>query len=341
MKNKFISIIKGIINFYNNWYGIINAIIGIFLLGKINNTIITILIICLIVLDCFTWYKNIFKNLGTTKELFGTISQNNAMCIYGGIGSGKSTLANYIIEKKIPKENRYYNTKVVGYKAFTNDHLLLRKKMSIPCGLIVDESGAQANAYHYDRKDNPTRLRIDYLNKFFRQWYGDDSLLIYIDQAQSNQNTSLYKNIYYVIQCKGVDKRASAFLPNLICKIILCFVNKNRPKGKKVNNPFTNVCIQYLEFVKLGDYADHYNIEIKDKDHKCLVGSIYKFFGVLDTYVFRDFNPAKEDIDPYVWGTNSDMDSKIMNANFNFSEIKKDIDSTFLDVVDTTNNNKG
>lgn len=335
--NFVIRILKSIINFYNDWYGVINAIIGLCLLGYIHNSFLMVCMIAVIVIDCFTWYKNIFKNLATKKELFGTIGQNNALCIYGGIGSGKSTLADYILNRLVVPSKRYYNTKVDGYKAFTNEHLLLLKKLEDGAGVLCDESGGQADSYHYDKKDNETRKRIDFLNKFFRQWYTDKALLIYVDQCQGNQNTSLYKNIYYTIQCKGVDVRASALIPNLICKIILFFVNKNRPVGKKINNPFSNVCIHYLEFIKLGDYADHYNVEIDDKDHKCLCGSIYKFFGRLNTYVFKDYNPAKEDDNPYIWGTSNEMDNKIMEANFNFNALKKDINSTFLNVVDKEN----
>lgn len=323
-------IFKSIINFYNTWYGIINAVIGIALLGKVQNTLLVILLIGLVVIDCYTWYKNIFKNLGTQKELFATIGQNNSLCIYGGIGSGKSTLADHILTKLVPPEKRYYNTKVDGYKAFTNEHLLLKKSLEDGCGVLVDESGGQADSYHYSKEDNPTRKRIDFLNKFFRQWYTDKALLIYVDQCQSNQNTSIYKNIYYVIQCKGVDVRASAILPNLICKIPLFFINRKRKEGKKINNPFSNVCIHYLEFVKLGDYADHYNVEIKDKDHKCLCGSIYKFFGRINTYVFKNYNPAPKDDNPYIWGTDEKQDDNIMKANFNFAEVQKEIKSTFL-----------
>lgn len=324
-------IIKSIINFYNTWYGIINAILGFCLLGYINNTALMLVVIGVVIVDCYTWYKNLFKNFGTKKELFGTISQNNAMCIYGGIGSGKSTLAEYILSSFVSPDKRYYNTKVKGFKAFTSEHLLLKKALEDGCGVLVDESGGQADAYHYSKDDNPTRKRIDFLNKFFRQWYTDKALLIYVDQCQGNQNTSIYKNIYYVVQCKGVDVRASALIPNLICKFILYFINKNRPNGKKFNNPFSNVCIHYLEFVKLGDYADHYNVEIQDKDHKCLCGSIYKFFGRINTYVFKEYNPAPKDENPYIWGTSDEIDDKIMTANFNFEEIKKDIKSSFLD----------
>lgn len=326
MKN----LLKNIVNFYNTWYGIINSIIYLLLLSNIKNTFFVIVVLVLLFIDAYTWYKNIFKNLGTKRELFASVGQNNALCIYGGIGSGKSTLANYLINNLIPPEKRYYNTNFKGYKAFTNDHLLLHYKLEDGCGILVDEAGGQADAYHYEKKDNQTRKRIDFLNKFFRQWYTDKSLLVYVDQCQGNMNTSLYKNIYYVIQCKGVDIKPSALIPNLICKFILFFVNKRRPLGKKLNNPFSNVSIEYMEFSKLGDYADHYNVIIQDKDHKKLVGSIYKFFSGFNTYVFRNFNPAKEHT-PYVWGTDKLRDNQIMNDNFNLDSMTNNIKNSFLE----------
>ena len=325
MKN----LIKKVINFYNTWYGIINAVICLLLLSHIQNSTLTFAMIIIAVIDAYTWYKNIYKNMTTKKELFATISQNNALCIYGGIGAGKSTLAEYILNHFIPKEKRYYNTNRPGFKAFTNEHLLLHEKLEDGCGVLIDEAGGQADAYHYEKKDNQTRKRIDYLNKFARHWYTDKCLFIYVDQAQGNVNTSIYRNIYYVIQCKGLDVKPSALIPNLIARFILFFVNKKRPTGKKFNNPFCNVSIEFMEFAKLGDYADHYTVNIEDKDHKKLVGSIYDFFTGQNTYVFRNFNPAIQNDCPYVWGQNSETDNQIMHDNFNFSVVSEKIQNSF------------
>ena len=349
MKKRVIKILKSIINFYNTWYGIINVFIGLWLLSFVKTTFLMLFVIVITGIDVFTWYKNVFKNFGTKKELFATYKQNNSLAVLGGIGSGKSTLANFLLDMFTPAHLRYYNIKHDGYRAFTNEHLLLQKKLDDSCGVLVDEAGAQADAYHYDKQDSPTRKRIDFLNKFFRQWYGDKAHLIYVDKDQGNMNVSLYRNTYYVIQCKGVDVRASALIPNFITKVILYFINKSRKKkidyensfikkekDKKqyfpINNPFSNVSIEFMEFVKLGEYADHYNVNIDDKNHKRLVGSIYTFFGSLNTYVFREFNPAKKDNKPYIWGTSKKKDNKIMEANFSLDEMKKEIKSTFLKV---------
>lgn len=322
-------ILKSIINFYNTWYGVINAIIALFIVTSIDNTALMIMFIALALVDAFSWYKNVFKNFGTKKELFGSVSQNNALCIYGGIGAGKSTMAEYIMNHFIPAEKRYYNTTRKGFKSVEYDHLLLKRKFEDGCGVLIDEAGGMADAYHYSKGDNEVRKRLDYMNKYFRQWYTDKALLIYVDQCQGNMNTSLYKNIYYVIQCKGLDVKPSAVLPHFICKIVLFFVNKVRKKKNKplLNNPFSNVSIEYMEFNKLGDYADHYVVNIEDKDHKKLVGSIYTFFTGQNTYVFREYNPAKS-IPSYVWGTNKEKDIEIMNDNFNFETISKDIRNT-------------
>ena len=331
MKNKkTVKILKSIVNFYNTWYGIFSIIIGLLIIMNIKNTALIILVLALAIIDGLSWYKNLFKNFGTKKELFGTFKENNSLVVLGGIGSGKSTLANFLLTSFTPPHLRYYNIKNIGYKAFTNEHLLLRKRLEDGAGVLVDEAGAQADAYHYEKSDSITRKRIDCLNKFFRQWYGDKAHLIYVDQCQGNMNVSLYRNTYYVIQAKGVDKKPSGIVPYFIAKFILHFINKKRANGTKVNNPFTNVSIEFMEFVKLGDYADHYSVTIQDKDHKRLVGSIYTFFGSLDTYVFKDFNPAKVDKHPYVWGQSKIKDKKIMVNNFDLKELEKKFKSTFL-----------
>lgn len=319
-------LIKKLINLYNVWYGVINAIIVLFCLDKFPNDKVMFLFIGLSVFDAYTWYKNVFKNFGTKRELFATVKQNMAMCVYGGIGCGKTTLAEFLINHFIPKNKQYRNTKYVGSKAVTFDHLILKQSFENGCGVIIDEAGAQVDAYHYDKKDSDARKRLDYLNKYFRQWYGDNSLLIYVDQCQGNMNTSLHKNIYYVIQCKSLDVRQSALLPNLIFKPI-CFV-LSKIFNKRVNNPFSLVSIEYMEFEKLGDYADHYSVNIDDKDHKKLVGSIYEFFTGYNTYVFREFNPAVQKM-PYIWGQDTELDKAIMIDNFNFNEMKKTIKNTF------------
>lgn len=319
-------ILKKIINFYNIWYGIINAILIFLCLDMFPNDTIMFIFIGLGVFDCYTWYKNIFKNLGTKRELFATVKQNMALCVYGGIGCGKTTIAEYLLNHFIPKAKQYRNTNYAGSKAVTFDHLMLKKAFEPGAGVLIDEAGAQADSYHYDKNDAPIRKRFDYLNKYYRQWYGDNSLLIYIDQCQSNMNTSLYKNIYYVIQCKGLDIKPSSLILNLIFKPICFCVSKFT--GKRFNNPFSLVSIEYMEFQRLGEYADHYTVNIEDKDHKKLVGSIYEFFTGYNTYVFREFNPAKT-TSPYIWGTDKDTDKAIMIDNFNFNEMKKEIKNTF------------
>lgn len=331
MKNeKMIKFLKSIVNFYNTWYGVISVIIGLLIVTKIKNTFLIVLVLGISLVDGFTWYKNLFKNFGTKKELFGTFRENNSLVVLGGIGSGKSTLANFLLTSFTPPHLRYYNVKNIGYRAFTSEHLILKKRLEEGAGVLVDEAGAQADSYHYEKNDSLTRKRIDCLNKFFRQWYGDKSHLIYVDQCQGNMNVSLYRNTYYVIQAKGVDKKPSGIIPHLIAKCVLFFLNKKRINGQKINNPFTNVSIEFMEFCKLGDYADHYSITIQDKDHKRLVGSIYTFFGSLDTYVFKDFNPAKADKHPYIWGQSKIKDKKIMENNFGLKELKKKFKSTFL-----------
>ena len=322
-------LLKGVVNFYNTWFGIINLILGLVLLSYVSDTYIMIGLIVFTGIDLIRWYKGVFKNFGTKSELFATIKQNNTLCIVGGIGSGKSTLAQFVLNKFIPKEKQYYNTKNPGFKAFTNKHLLLDEKLEPGCGVLVDEAGAQVDSFHYGKDDAQTRKRIELLNKFFRQWYGSNSLLIYVDQAQGNMNTSLYKNIYYYIQCKSIEQKSSCLVANWVCSLFLYWINKRRAYNKKINNPFTNVHLTYMEFVLLGDYAEHYSVNIDDKEMKKLVCPIYNMFGSLDTYVFREFNPAKE-VPPYIWGTNKEKDSLLMEQNFDLKSLKDKIESSFL-----------
>ena len=249
MKKNIVKVLKWLVNFYNTWYGIINAIIGIALITSTKNTFLVILLIGFTVLDVFTWYKNIFKNLNVKRELYATYRENNSLAILGGIGSGKSTLANYLLQSTTPANLRYYNVKNKGYRAFTNEHLLLKKRLEEGAGVLVDEAGAQVDAFHYDKKeDSQTRKRVEFLNKFFRQWYSDKAHLIYVDQAEGNMNTSLYRNVYYVIQCKGVDKRPSGFIPNLIAKVILYFINKSRKKKIYLKTQLFHCFHQYLHY---------------------------------------------------------------------------------------------
>lgn len=325
---KFIArFLKGVINFYNTWFGIINLILGFYLLSKVKTTAISVTIIVLMIIDVIRWFKGVFKNLATKSELIATVKQNNVCCIVGGIGSGKSTIGQYLLRELVPDNKQYFNTINTGYKAFTYKHLTLEHSLDNCCGVFCDEMGAMMDSFHYSKDDSPVRKRVELYNKFFRQFYGSNSYCFYIDQSQANMNTSLYKNVYYYIQCKSIEIKASSLPLYWIAELCLFWVNRKRTR--KINNPFSNVNLTFMEFNVLGDYAEHYSVNIDEKNMKHLVVPIYKMFGTLDTYVFRQFNPA-EKVTPYIWGTDSETDKLLMEQNFGLQSLKKKIKNTFI-----------
>lgn len=322
-----IKLFSAVISFYNTWYGVINLIIGLVLLTKFNSDIAMILICVFTGIDVYRWYKGIFKNLSTRSNLLATVKENNVLCIVGGIGSGKSTLGQFLLNRLIAPNMQYYNTFNKGKKSFTWNHLLLKHKLESPCGVFIDEAGAMMDSFHYSKEDTPVRKRAELFNKFFRQFYGSNSYCFYIDQSQANMNTSFYKNIYYYIQCKSLEVKPSCLLLNWFISIPLFWLNRKRLV--KINNPFSNCHLTFYEFNVLGDYAEHYSVNIDEKNMKVLVTPILKMFGSLDTYVFRKFNPAE--VRPqYTWGTDEQQDNQIMEDNFNLKALQENITNTFV-----------
>lgn len=320
-------LLKNILAFYNKWYGLLNIAFGLILMGCTENKgfITAIIIIC--VVDMFRWWKQVFKHMGTASELIASVKQNNVLAVYGGVGSGKSTISQYLLNILVPNDLQYTNTKTKNKKIFTNRHLCLLDKLPLGCGILIDEAGRQYDSFKYAQSDNGTRSRIVTYNKFFRQFHGSNSYCFYVDQCEANMNTALYRSIYYVIQCKGVDIIPSALIPNFIFKLLqMCRIVK-----KNVNNPFSLVSIEFMEFMKTGEYADHYSINIEDKDHKKLVAPIQKIFGNHNTYVFRDFNPAQGTDDLY-WGEDELQDQFYMEANFSLESLKQEFDVSGLNI---------
>ena len=327
---KLLNIVKGLLKFccniYNSWFGVFNLILGLLLLSHIKNSTLSVILIIITIVDLVRWWKGVFKNMSVKSELLGTIRQNNVFNIVGGIGSGKSTLGQFVLPYLVPKDKTYFNTVNSGYKAFTFRHLLLQDSLESNCGVFCDEMGAMMDSFHYSKDDNQTRSRVEKYFKLFRQFYGSNSYHINIDQCEGNMNTSLYKNVYYTIQCKSIVTRASGLLPYWFCELGLFWLNRKRIR--KFNNPFSNIHLTFMDFVRLGDYADHYSVNIDDKNMKTLVVPVYKMFGTLDTYVFRKFNPAKP-CKPYIWGTDLATDEKIMIDNFNLDSLKENISNSF------------
>lgn len=327
VRNIVVNLLKGICNIYNTWYGVFNLIIGFCLLSKITDTTFVVCLIILMIIDMVRWWKRVFKNMASKSELIGTIRQNNVFNIVGGIGSGKSTLGQFVLRKLVPASKQYFNTINVGFKAFTFRHLLLQDKLENGAGVFCDEMGAMMDSFHYSKEDSPTRKRVETYFKFYRQFYGSNAYHINIDQSEANMNTSLYKNVYYTIQCKSIETKPSGLIPYWFCEIFLFWINRKRLK--KFNNPFSNVHLTYMEFNRLGDYADHYSVNIDINNMKQIVVPIYKMFGTLDTYVFRKYNPAKP-VTPYIWGTNEEYDDYLMKSNFDLDSLQDSIKNTFV-----------
>lgn len=325
--DKIKKVFKAILAVYNKYFGVFNVVITLLLFSATKNKMVLTILIALCVVDFVRWWRNVFKNLGTASELFATVRQNNVLAIYGGVGSGKSTIAQYLLNALVPNDLQYVNTLTVGKHIFTNRHLCLLDKLPHNCGVLVDEAGRQYDSFKYSSTDSDTRARIVTYNKFFRQFHGSNSYCFYVDQCEANMNTALYRSIYYVIQCKGVSIIPSALLPNIVFRLLQAF----KLVKKTVNNPFSLVSIEFMEFVKTGEYADHYSINIDDKNHKKLVAPIQTIFGNHNTYVFREYNPAR-DTTPLIWGENSAVDRYYMESNFNLASLQSEFNINGLNI---------
>ena len=325
--NKLKNLFKNVLAFYNTYFAIINVIITVLLFDFVENKTLSMILIVICIVDCVRWWKLIVKNMGTSSQLIGSVKQNNVLAIYGGVGSGKSTIAQYLLNKLVPNDLQYTNTKTKNKKIFTNRHLLLLDSLPHNCGVLIDEAGRQYDSFKYEKSDNSTRSRIITYNKFFRQFYGSNAYCFYVDQCEANMNTALYRSIYYVIQCKGVSIEDSALIPSLIFKLLKLF----KIIKKNINNPFSLVSIEYMEFLKTGEYADHYSINIEDKDHKKLVAPIQNIFGNHNTYVFREFNPAQGTDDLY-WGEDELQDEFYMEQNFDLKSLKEEFGIKGLEI---------
>lgn len=309
------------------------------------------IIYALIAIEGYRYWKHIFKNYIHKKHFFAAVKNNNVLAIYGGIGSGKSTLANYIINRNFPKCNQYHNYKNPGSKIFTHDHLFLREKIEENSGVIIDEAGRMYDSFKYDVKFNDERLAIVTYNKFFRQFYGNNSMCIYIDQAESNLNTALYRTVYYVIQCKSITPMMTGIIPYMIAgaiNSIILSIKRNRyiksknselhklkleksiekekervirkdARSIKSNfNIFTMQAFELLDFQRIGEYGEHYSINKDDKSLIVMLPSIM-VFGNHDTRIFKSYNPGEQKTQLY-WGENTKIDEEYMRKNFNLME---------------------
>lgn len=317
-------ILKKIYAHYLMFFGVYDAIITVMLCGVVKDTSAVIVLIALQFIETFfVWYKKVFKYRQDSTYLFGNISQNNLLAIYGGIGTGKSTLANYILNTYIKDDNlKYYNFEKKGYKAFTTDYLLLKKALPDGAGVICDEVARTCDSFmsSYDKKNDEGRSRILFYNKFFRQFYTNKALCIYIDQCEDSVNTAVRRTVFYVIQCRGLQVKA---MP-LLLGGIYGFINALFKFTKY--NIFGLADIDFMDFNKLGSYADHYSLNYDAKDVKHFIRPAFELFAENDTYVFKKYNPCKysEDED-YIWGSDLDVDKKIMEDNFKLAQLKEDL----------------
>lgn len=267
----------------------------------------------------FIWYKRVWKNREDVNYLFGNISQNNLLAIYGGIGTGKSTLANYILNTYVPnKELRYYNYFKKDCRCFSHDYLFMKKSLPDGAGVLIDEAGRTYDSFagNYDKTKDVERSRILFFNKFFRQFYTDKALCIYVDQTEANLNTALRRTIFYVIQCRGVQFKA---MP-LLLGGFYAFLNAMFKWTSY--NIFALYDIDFMDFNKVGDYADHYSLNYDAKDVKHFIRPAVDLFSNNDTYVFRKYNPnIYNESEDYIWGSDVDIDSFYMEKNFDFSAL--------------------
>lgn len=307
---------------YLRWFGVYNALFTLFLCSVVGDgTAIICLVIFQVIETYFIWYKKIYKHSDDKYYLFSKVEQNNLLAIYGGIGTGKSTLGHYILNHYCKDDNlKYYNYKKEGFKAFTHDYLYLKKALPKGAGVYIDEASrmAMSSKTAYDKKNDNKRLNILSYNKFFRQWYGDQAICVYIDQCEESLDTHMRRIIFYVIQCLGLKKRAMPLFLGGMYALFNSMFKWTR------YNIFSLVDIEFIDFNKLGSYADHYEINYNAKDLKHFVEPAFILFTNNDTYAFEDCNPAKYDeTEDYYWGTDEQYDNLIMDKNFDLSSFNE------------------
>ena len=317
-------ILKAIFANYLMYFGVYNAIITVLLCTVVGDiSLVIILAVFQIIETYFIWYKRVWKNKEDSTYLFGNISQNNILAIYGGIGTGKSTLANFILNKYVPdKSLQYYNYFKKGYRCLSHDYLFLKKALPKGAGVLIDEAGRTYDSFKYAKSDNAERERLLAYNKFFRQWYTDKAICIYVDQSEANLNTALHRTIFYVIQCRGIQSKAMPLLLGGIYALLNKFFHWT------TYNIFALADIDYMDFNKLGDFADHYSINYDAKDVKHFIRPAFEMFQGNDTYVFEKYNPCTyKPRQDYVWGTSKIRDKRYMEANFNLASLKSELKS--------------
>lgn len=359
-KLKFKRILFKCVNFYVNFYALIDIPVLLLILSKFPDDdeykLYKILIIALCAYEGYTYWKRVIKSYRDKRHFFAAVAQNNVFAIYGGTGTGKSTLAKVILNRNFSLANQYHNTVVNGSRIFTHDHLFLKTRIDEHTGTLLDEAGRMYDSFKYEKKYNDERLRVATFNKFFEQFNGRSSMCIYVDQAESNLNTVLYRTIYYVVVCKSLVPNITGVLPWLICQAIinvkteydrLKFTVDERnklPKGLAKSdpalykrrmgsirskaqeiqnfNPFSMMTFELMDFNRTGEYADHYSINKDDKSLLINVPALECFSGH-NTRVFKDYNPALEPEVVDYWGTDEEKDRTAMINNFNLDDLKQ------------------
>ena len=218
MKDRIKYIGRKLIYVYNIVYPVINTLIFLLMYEKLDNTSLIIFVIYLVI-EYWIWIKRQIPYMRMLYDFLAKVTDKSVLAIYGGVGSGKTTLATYLMNKYYPKESHYYNFKVDGAKIFNHQHLFLKEKLiEKPC-VLIDEAGGFYDSFKYDKKYNAERKEIITFNKYFRQFYGD-GLCIYVDQAESNLNTALYRSIYFVVQLDSIRTTMSSPVMYMFYKLI-------------------------------------------------------------------------------------------------------------------------
>lgn len=359
MIDKIKLIFRKLLYIYNMAYPVFNSLIFVFLLNKLDNTLIIISIIYL----TYEWYNYIkvvlprFKQLWT---LLAKINNKGVIAVYGGVGSGKTTFATYLMNRYYPKASHFYNFYVEGANIFSHKHLFLKDKLpEKPC-ILIDEAGGFYDSFKYEKKFNAERKDIIAFNKYFRQFYGD-GLCIYVDQSEANLNTALYRSIYFVVQLDGIREVATSVIPNLFYKLIIAIKRevmlsksmrkynrkdytkadwkqliKDTLKTIKITNMFSFQEFSYFNFSVVGDYGNHYSINKDEALSQFLIPSKEVFNNSFNTRIFKDYNPATDKGINH-WGFDGTLDKEIMQSNFGL--IYNEIDTINV-LKDTENDTK-
>lgn len=316
--NKELSFLKKLFSHYLQWYGLYNFFISILILMGLGSGYV-LLLVGFEVFELIHWKKNVFNFRLQNKQFMSMVESYHTVCFVGAIRTGKSSLAWYLLNKFCKSKSLIYTSvKNPGYKSFTHDHLKGKVKLEEGSCCFVDEAGGMYDSFTYGTEFSEERKGIMNFNKYYGQNYGNDAFLYYIDQSSANMNTVLKRSVVYYVLNLSVVPIAMPLIPGMIYNLLNAIFHFT------TYNIFNLVGYNYKDFVKLDDFAEHYEVNYDALTDKRYIVPAFQVFSTYDTRVFKEYNRGEYDI-PYEWGTSKVSDELLMKENYSLvSESEKE-----------------